>query len=132
VLRVLTGGVLAVPAVAAGRGLGGDRHRAADRADASGRIIWEISVDSMITRTHQNAADARSTPQKESAGGVTDPATLAKIAVLAHIHDKQRGDCDPWACPVDRLVQIVGGLWITLGWLFLPASTCSCSSCRWC
>ena len=40
--------------------------------------------------------------------------------MLAHIHDKQRGDCDPWACPVDRLVQIVGGLWITLGWLFLP------------
>jgi hypothetical protein len=78
VLRVLAGGVLAVPAVAAGQGLGGDRHRAADRADASGRIIWEISVDSMITRAHQHAAGARSTPQKESAGGVTpEPADHA-------------------------------------------------------
>jgi len=48
------------------------------RADASGRIIWEISVDSMITRAHQHAAGARSTPQKESAGGVTpEPADHA-------------------------------------------------------
>ena len=67
-------------------------------------------MDSMITWAHQHAAGSRSTPQKESAGGVIDPATLAKIAVLAHIHDKQRGDYDPWACPVDRLVHIVGGL----------------------
>jgi hypothetical protein len=51
---------------------------------------------------------------------ITDPATLAKIAVLAHIHDKQRGDYDPWACPVDRLVHIVGGHLDHLGWLFLP------------
>jgi hypothetical protein len=93
----------------------------ADRRRSSGRIIWEISVDSMIPRAHQHAAGARSTPQKESAGGVTDPATLAKIAALAHIHDKQRGDHHPWACPVDRLVHTLWAVfWITLGWLFLP------------
>lgn len=63
---------------------------------------------------------------------ITDPATLAKIAVLAHIHDKQRGDYDPWAGPVDRLVHIVGGLLDHPRLASCPASTCSCSSCRWC
>lgn len=64
---------------------------------------------------------------------ITDPATLARIAVLAHIHDKQRGDYDPWAGPVDRLVHIVGGpSGSPSAGCSCPASTCSCSSCRWC
>ena len=41
--------------------------------------------------------------------------------MLAHIHDKQRGDYDPWACPVDRLGHTLWAVfWITVGWLFLP------------
>lgn len=48
------------------------------RADAAGRIIWEISVDSTTVRAHQHAAGARSAPQKEPAGGVTpEPADHA-------------------------------------------------------
>lgn len=78
VLRVLAGGVLAVPAVAAGRGLGGDRHRA---ADPGGRVGPDHLGDQRGLhdhRAHQHAAGARSTPQKESAGGVTpEPADHA-------------------------------------------------------
>ncbi|MEU7900892.1 IS5 family transposase [Nonomuraea sp. NPDC049152] len=48
------------------------------RADAVGRISWEISVDSTTARAHQHAAGARSAPQKEPAGGVTtEPAVHA-------------------------------------------------------
>ncbi|MFI6484923.1 IS5 family transposase [Nonomuraea sp. NPDC050663] len=48
------------------------------RADAAGRITWEISVDSTTARAHQHAAGARSAPQKESAGGlVAEPADHA-------------------------------------------------------
>ena len=42
------------------------------RADAAGLITWEVSVNSTIARAHQHAAGARSGPQKEPAGGVTD------------------------------------------------------------
>jgi transposase len=42
------------------------------RADAADRIRWEISVDSTTARAHQHAAGARTIPQKEPAGGVTD------------------------------------------------------------
>ncbi len=40
------------------------------RADAEGRLDWSLHfVDSTVVRAHQHAAGARSTPQKESAGG---------------------------------------------------------------
>ncbi|GAB2867873.1 hypothetical protein GCM10022221_80870 [Actinocorallia aurea] len=39
-------------------------------ADADGLICWDVSVDSTIVRAHQSAAGARTTVQKESAGGV--------------------------------------------------------------
>lgn len=42
------------------------------RADASGLIAWDVSVDSTIARAHQHAAGARTQPnqQKEAPGGV--------------------------------------------------------------
>ncbi|MFF0572981.1 IS5 family transposase [Streptosporangium saharense] len=48
------------------------------RADSTGHIIWEISVDSTTARAHQHAAGARSAPRKEPAGGVVpEPADHA-------------------------------------------------------
>jgi transposase len=47
------------------------------KADAAGRIIWDVSVDSTICRAHQHAAGARKDgqKQKEPPGGVeTEPA----------------------------------------------------------
>ena len=49
-------------------------------ADAAGQIIWEVSVDSTITRAHQHAAGARRNgdAQAEPPGGVaTEPADHA-------------------------------------------------------
>lgn len=46
-------------------------------ADAAGRIVWTVSVDSTVSRAHQHAAGARRDGhrQKESPGGVqTEPA----------------------------------------------------------
>jgi transposase len=68
--------VCAVPAVAAGRGMGADRHRPANPADAAGLITWDVSVDSTIARAHQHAAGARRHPsqQQEPPGGLSiDP-----------------------------------------------------------
>ena len=41
------------------------------RADATGQIVWEVSVDSTIVRAHQHAAGARTDPhaQAEPPGG---------------------------------------------------------------
>jgi transposase len=49
-------------------------------ADAAGRIIWDVSVDSTIARAHQHAAGARrdGAAQKEPPGGVeVEPADHA-------------------------------------------------------
>ncbi|MEO3815851.1 IS5 family transposase [Plantactinospora sp. B24E8] len=49
-------------------------------ADAAGRIVWDVSVDSTIARAHQHAAGARRNPdaQTEPPGGVhTEPADHA-------------------------------------------------------
>jgi len=42
------------------------------RADAAGQIIWDVSVDSTVSRAHQHAAGARrdGAAQKEPPGGV--------------------------------------------------------------
>ncbi|WP_416061834.1 IS5 family transposase [Rhodococcus indonesiensis] len=43
-------------------------------ADAVGRIVWDVSVDSTVVRAHQHAAGARRSLQLEPAGGVeTEP-----------------------------------------------------------
>ena len=45
-------------------------------ADAAGRIVWDVSVDSTVARAHQHAAGARKRPdlQAEPPGGVrTEP-----------------------------------------------------------
>ena len=65
-----------------------DRVLSALRAqgDAQGRIDWMVSVDSMTSRAHQHAADARSDGhlQKEPAGGVHDePAVATRYDKLA-------------------------------------------------
>jgi transposase len=75
-LRLLAGGVLPVPPLAAGRGVAADRTALRARADAVGLIGWEVSVDSTVARAHQHAAGARTRPdeQKESPGGVGDGA----------------------------------------------------------
>ena len=43
-------------------------------ADAAGRIVWDVSIDSTISRAHQHAAGARHDGhlQKEPPGGVQD------------------------------------------------------------
>ena len=46
-LGLLAGGVCAVPAVAAGWGMGADRHRAANPS-GRGLITWDVSVDSTM------------------------------------------------------------------------------------
>jgi transposase len=48
-------------------------------ADAAGRIGWDVSVDSTITRAHQHAAGARRRPeaQAEPPGGQAEPADHA-------------------------------------------------------
>jgi hypothetical protein len=49
-------------------------------ADAAGRIVWDVSVDSTIARAHQHAAGARQNPdaQTEPPGGVSaEPADHA-------------------------------------------------------
>jgi transposase len=49
-------------------------------ADASGVVVWDVSVDSTISRAHQHAAGARNQPesQAETPGGVeVEPADHA-------------------------------------------------------
>ena len=43
-------------------------------ADAAGRIVWDVSVDSTVARAHQHAAGARKRAdlQAESPGGVRE------------------------------------------------------------
>ncbi|BEL05763.1 hypothetical protein Q0Z83_039540 [Actinoplanes sichuanensis] len=57
-------------------------------ADANGRIVWTVSVDSTISRAHQHAAGARTNGhlQKELPGGVHDePADHARSAAPAAV-----------------------------------------------
>ena len=72
-LRLLAGGVCAVPAVAARRGWAQIVTALQTRADAAGLITWDVSVDSTIARAHQHAAGARRHPgqQQEPPGGLS-------------------------------------------------------------
>lgn len=56
-------------------------------ADAAGRIVWQVSVDSTVMRAHQHAAGARRDPEQQ----VEPPAGPGEVEPADHALGRSRG-----------------------------------------
>lgn len=76
-------------------------------ADASGVVVWDVSVDSTISRAHQHAAGARNQPesQAETPGGVeVEPADHALGRSRGGFTTKTHLACEQGQKPLSLLV----------------------------
>ncbi|GAA3770992.1 IS5 family transposase [Plantactinospora mayteni] len=77
------------------------------QADEVGLIIWDVSVDSTITRAHQHATGARTAPddQKEPPGGVdVEPADHALGRSRGGLTTKLHLGCEQGQKPLSMLI----------------------------